>query len=141
MAYSHNQTASAESTWKTKLFDLTFAPLYCQVSYHTPRPKKELSHQCTLDQWHTAQQTILMGFSKYRRSHTVIIFIILMNEKVFLFQCILKTKLLKLDLAPVWISHFAVTFRYLWMLTSYVTGGCYHISVVSECYGSPLTLV
>ena len=26
------------------------------------------------------------------------------------------------------------------MLTSYVTGGCCHISVVSECFGSPLKI-
>ena len=31
---------------KQSFFDLTFglAPLYRQVSYHTPRPTKELSH-------------------------------------------------------------------------------------------------
>ena len=61
-------------------------------------------------------------------------------KKVFLFQCILKTKLLKLDLAHVCISHFAVTFRYLRMLISYVTEGCCHISVVSECMVSPLRM-
>ena len=35
------------STRKTKLFDLTFEPLYCQVSYHAPRPTKSFA---TLDQ-------------------------------------------------------------------------------------------
>ena len=100
MAYSHNETTSAESTWKTKLFDLTFAPLYCQVSYHTSRPTKELSHQCTLYQWHTAQQTIWMGFSKYRRSHTVIIFIILMNEKSVSISVYIENKTTKIRLSP-----------------------------------------
>ena len=61
-------------------------------------------------------------------------------KKVFLFQCILKTKLLKLDLAPVCVSLIAQSpFAILRMLTSYITGGCRHISVISESYGSPLT--
>ena len=38
------------STRKTKLFDLTFEPLYCQVSYHAPRPTKNFA---TLDKWQT----------------------------------------------------------------------------------------
>ena len=48
-----------------------------------------------------------------------------------------KTTKIRLS-SCVHITFCTVTFRYLWMLTSYVTGGCCHISVVSECYGSPL---
>ena len=122
---------------KTKLFDLTFAPLYCQVSYHSPRPIKR-----TFPHWINdihAQQTKWMGFSKYRRLHTVIIFIILMNEKSVSISVYIENKTTKIRLSPCVHITFCtvVTFRYLWMLTSYVTGGCYHISVVSECYGSP----
>ena len=85
-----------------------------------------------------AQQTIWMSFSKYRRSHTVIISIILMNEKSVSISVSIENKTTKIRLSPC-VSHFAGTFRYLWMLTSNVTGGCCHISVVSECYGSPLS--
>ena len=42
----HKISSLAERTWKTKLFDLTFEPLYCQVSYHAPRPTKNFA---TLD--------------------------------------------------------------------------------------------
>ena len=81
-----------------------------------------------------------MGFSKYRRSHTVIIFIILMDEKSVSISVYIENKTTKIRLSPCVHITFCtvVTFRYLWMLTSYVTGGCCHISVVSECYGSPL---
>ena len=86
-----------------------------------------------------AQQTIWMGFSKYRRSHTVIIFILLMNEKSVSISVYIENKTTKIRLSPCVHITFCtvVTFRYLWILTSYVTGGCCHISVVSECYGSP----
>ena len=113
-----------------------FAPSYCQVSYHTPRPTKELS--LTGSMIH-AQQTIWMGFSKYRRSHTAIIFIILMNEKSVPNSVCVENKTTKIRLSScVHITFCTVTFRYLWMLTSYVTGGCCHISGVSEWYGFPL---
>ena len=51
----------------------------------------------------------------------------------------IENKTTKIRLSPCVHITFCtvVTLRYLWMLTSYVTGGCYHISVVSECYGSP----
>ena len=98
--------------------------------------------QRTLPHWIDdihAQQTILMGFSKYRRSHTIIFFIILMNEKSASISVYLENKTTIIRLSPcVHITFWTVTFRFLWMLTSYVTGGCCHISVVSECYGSPL---
>ena len=98
--------------------------------------------QRTLPHWIDdihAQQTISMGFSKYRRSHTIIFFIILMNEKGVSISVYLENKTTIIRLSPcVHITFWAVTFRFLWMLTSYVTGGCCHISVVSGCYGSPL---
>ena len=89
-----------------------------------------------------AQQTISMGFSKYRRSHTIIFFIILVNEKSVSISVYLENKTTIIRLSPcVHITFWTVTFRFLWMLTSYVTGGCCHISVVSECYGSPIIVV
>ena len=99
--------------------------------------------QRTLPHWINdihAQQTISMGFSKYRRSHTVeSFFIVLMNEKSVSISVYIENKNTKIRLSPcVHITFCTVTFRYLWMLTSYVTGGCCHISVVSECYASPL---
>ena len=63
-------------------------------------------------------------------------------KKVFLFQCTflyIENKTTKIKLSPCVLFTFCtVTFRYLRMLTSYVTGGCCHISVRSECYASPL---
>ena len=68
--------------WKhfkiTKLFDLTFEPFYCQNSYPLTVNKRILPHW--VDNIHK-QPTVLMGFSKYRWSQTVVTFIILMNEK------------------------------------------------------------
>ena len=99
--------------------------------------------QRTLPHWIDdihAQQTISMGFSKYRRSHTIIFCIILMNEKSVSISVYLENKTTIIRLSPcVHITFWTITFRFLWMLTSYVTGGCCHISVVSECYGSPLS--
>ena len=66
-------------------------------------------------------------------------FIILMNEKGVSISVYLENKTTIIRLSPcVHITFWAVTFRFLWMLTSYVTGGCCHISVVPGCYGSPL---
>ena len=63
-----------------------------------------------------------------------------MNEKSVSISVYIENKITKIRLSPcVHITYCTVIFRYLWMLTSYVTGGCCHISVVSECYGSPLT--
>ena len=128
---------------KQKLFDLTFAPLYCQVSYHTQRPTTELFHTGSMTYTPSKQYEWVSPNIDDHIIFIIIIFIILMNEKVVLFQCKLKTKLLKNRLSQVSpCMHITfctiVTFLYLWMLTSYVTGGCCHISVVSECYGSPL---
>ena len=68
-------------------------------------------------------------------------FIILMNEKGVSISVYLENKTTIIRLSPcVHITFWTVTFRFLWMLTSYVTGGCCHISVVSRCYGSPLML-
>ena len=98
--------------------------------------QRTLSHW--IDDIH-AQQTISMGFSKYRRSHTIIFFIILMSEKSVSISVYLENKTTIIRLSPcVHITFWTVTFRFLWMLTSYVTGGCCHISVVSGCYGSSL---
>ena len=67
-------------------------------------------------------------------------FIVLMNEKSVSISVHIENKTTMIRLSPcVHITFCIVTFRYLWMLTSYVTGGCCHISVVSECYASPLT--
>ena len=134
--FVHKISSLAECTWKTKLSDLSFEPLYCQISYHAPRPTKNFA---TLDRWHTRPANNINGFLKYQRSHTIIFFIILMNEKSVSISVYLENKATIIRLSPcVHITFWTVTFRFLWMLTSYVTGGCCHISVVSECYGSPL---
>ena len=57
----HKISSPAECTWKTKLFDLTFEPLYCQVSYHAPRPTKNFA---TLDRWHTRPANNINEFLK-----------------------------------------------------------------------------
>ena len=70
--------------------------------------------QRTLPHWINdihAQQTISMGFSKYRRSHTVISLYWWMKQ-VFLFQRILKTKTTEIRLSPcvhiTFCSHFSL---------------------------------
>ena len=107
-----------------------------------PRFRRDKGQQRTLTHWIDdihAQQTISMDFSKYRRSHTIIFFIILMNEKGVSISVYLENKTTIIRLSPcVHITFWTVTFRFLWMLTSYIIGGCCHISVVSGCYGSPL---
>ena len=123
---------------KKKLFDLTFEPFYCQVSYHAPRPTKNFA---TLDQWHTRPVNNINGFLKIS-TITYCYHFYYTDEwkKCFYFSVSWKqTTIIRLR-QFVHIAFCTVTYRYLWMLTSYVTGGCCHISVVSECYGSPLTL-
>ena len=120
-------------------FDLCTFVLSSKLSYSKAN-KRTFPHW--INDIHV-QQTIWMGFSKYRRSHTVFIFIILMNKKSVSISVYIENKTTKIRLSPcVHITYCTVIFRYLsclWMLTSYVTGGCCHIPVVSECYGSPLT--
>ena len=66
-----------------------------------------------------------------------------MNEKSVSISVYIENKTTKIRRSPCVHITFCteVTFRYLWMLTSYVTGGCCHISVVSECYGSTLRYI
>ena len=112
---------------------------YCQVSYHAPRSTKNFT---TLDRWHTRPANNINGFLKMSTiTYYYLFFIILMNEKSVSISVYLENKTTKIRLSPcVHITFCTVTFRYLWMLTSYVTGGCCHISVVSGCYGFPLKL-
>ena len=119
-------------------FDLCTFVLSIKLSYSKAN-KRTFPHWINMINDIHVQQTIWMGFSQYRRSHTVIIFIILMNEKSVSISVYIEYKTTKIRLSPcVHITYCTVIFPYLWMLTSYVTGGCCHISVVSECYGSPL---
>ena len=63
-----------------------------------------------------------------------------MNEKSVFISVYIENKTTKIRLSPyVHITFCTVTFRYILMLNSYVTGRCCHNSVVSECYGSLLT--
>ena len=72
--------------------------------------------QRTLPHWIDdihAQQTISVGISKYRRSHTIIFFIILMNEKSVSISVYLENKTTIIRLSPcVQITFWTVTFRF-----------------------------
>ena len=65
--------------------------------------------QRTLPHWIDdihAQQTISMGFSKYRQPHTIIFFIILMNEKSVSISVYLENKTTIIRLSPCVHIHF-----------------------------------
>ena len=122
---------------KNKAFRLDLWNFVLSSKLSCSKANKELCHTGSMNIH--AQQTISMGFSKYRRSHTIIFLIIPMNEKSVSISVYLENKTTIIRLSPcVHITFWTVTFRFLWMLTSYVTGGCCHISVVWGCYGFPL---